>query len=205
MDELRPLKELEAALALYAGWYGSGDLQQQRDAVAASVLAVARFLEGEGVHPMALAPLLRPVEALSERENNRLDPMFAEALGQSARPKKSMRDRERTGILAAFAEAWLRSHPELERSQKEKLGDLARKLNGPWFGGIGQVSAGQLRYARESIFKRHPGNARETATVFYTGIVRAAELVGPENAFTWAVRLLNETPATNGIGQKIPE
>ena len=193
------LDKLHAQLVDDAQLFESDDLQDQRDAVAHALLAVADYLESLGFAKATLAPLMRPVAALVERENNSLDLMFAQR-ARGGRPKATLTDHERIGILAALAEGWLRTHEKDETTQPAKLADAARKMKGRWFG---SVTRAQLETARELVSQEasdHPavGQAR-----LFTGFFeKTAELFGAENAFGIMVRWLNDTNAPFGFGQR---
>lgn len=192
------LDKLHAQLAEDARLYESDNLQDQRDAVAHALLAVTDFLKAQGFANPTLAPLMRPVAALAERENNSKDLMFAQR-ARGGRPKTTLAAHERTGILAALAEGWLRTHEDDDRPQTDKLADAARKMKGRWFG---TVTRAQLETAREMVNQEandHPavGHAR----LFYSFFERTAESFGVENAFSIMVRWLNDTNVPFGFGQ----
>ena len=118
---------------------------------------------------------------------------------RAGRPKATLTQHERTGILAAFAEFWLCAHRNDGRSQKDKLSEAARKLRGRWFG---QVDRAQLETARDLVnqeAKDHPAVGH--AHIFYAGMVRAAEMFGIENAFTITIRFLNDNRSSFGLGE----
>lgn len=192
------LETLHARLAANGQLYESEDLQDQRDAVADSLLKVVNFLQAQGFSAATVAPLMRPVAALTEREHNSLDMMFAQR-ARGGRPKATLADHERTGILAALAEGWLRTHMEDDRPQPDKLAEAARKMKGKWFG---NVTRAQLETARELVSQEssdHP--AVSHARLFYGFYVKAAEGFGAENAFGIMVRFLNEaSDAAFGLG-----
>ena len=192
------LNKLHIQLLDDALLYESEDIQDQRDAVAHALLAVADFLEAQGFAKCTTAPLIRPVAALAERENNSLDLMFSQRK-RGGRPKATVADHERTGILAGLAEAWLRSHEHDDRPQSIKLAEAARKMTGRWFKG---VTPAQLETARELVSqeaKDHP--AVRHAQMFYGWYVQAAEAFGRENAFPILVRMLNDMRLPFGAGE----
>ena len=192
------LNKLHAQLVDDAQLYESDDLQDQRDAVAHSLLAVTDFLIAQGFANATVAPLMRPVAALAERENNSLDLMFAQRAGRG-RPKATLAQHERTGILAALAEGWLRTHLDDDRPQTDKLAEAARKMKGRWFG---TVTRAQLEAAREMVSqeaKDHP--AASHARMVYGWFITTAEKFGADNAFPILVRMLNDQKLPFGAGE----
>lgn len=196
---VQALNDLHEQLVSDAQLYESEDIQDKRDAVAHALLAVGEYLRSQGFAGLTIAPLMRPVAALTERENNSLDLMFAQRANAN-RPKKTLAEHERTGILAALAEAWLRTHEHDDRRQRDKLAEAARKMKGRWFGA---VTGAQLKAAREIVSqeaKDHP--AVTTAKMLYAYFVDAAEKFGAENAFPIMVRMLNDLQLPFGAGEE---
>jgi hypothetical protein len=74
-DGIESLPLLAAILARNTETYETGSRQDRRDAIASCLLSVASYLASNGIDLRHLQPLLHPVEALKERENNRLDPI----------------------------------------------------------------------------------------------------------------------------------
>ena len=195
---VKALDHLHALLANHAQLYETGELQNQRDAVAASLLAVTDYLAAQGFSPATLAPLMRPVSALVEREHNSLDFMFTER-ARGGRPKATMADHERTGILAALAEAWLRLHPDDPRTQSQKLEEAARQMRGRWFG---KVTKAQLKTARDLVLQEAKDHlAVKHAGLIYGWFIQAAELVGPRAAFDVMIHFFNENRMSFGGGE----
>ena len=191
--------ELHRRVANNAALYEDGNLQDQRDAVADSLIAVQEFMRSTGFALATIAPIMRPVEAIVERENNALDPLFCER-PRTGRPKAAMKDHERTGILAAIAEAWLNIHENDDLKQSLKLAGLATTLTGSWFG---KVTAGQLKSARDLVLQEANDHlAVQHARLYYKNIVMTAETFGKANAIPIMVRFLNDTPATFGFGKR---
>jgi hypothetical protein len=177
--------------------YLRGDLQDQRDAVADTLLAVEGFLADQGLSRLALFPILRPVEALVERENNTIDPLFAERV-RDGKPKRTLDKLNRIGILAGLADAWLDAHAGDGRSPKLLLDEATRTFKGRWFKNLTRA---QLRTARDLVREEsadHPSveQARRTRA----DIERTAELYGPQNAIAIMVRYLNECPPSFAFG-----
>lgn len=192
------LEKLHVRLVDDARLYECDDLQGQRDAVADSLLAVVDYLNAQGFNNATLAPLMRPVAALVERENNSIDLMFAQR-ARKGRPRATLAEHERSGILAALSEAWLRSHKEQDRRQSDKLADAARKMKGRWFG---NVTRAQLETARELVSQEasdHP--AVITAKRFEQHIAIAEETYGATGVFSILVRFLNDQKVTFGFGE----
>jgi len=192
------LEKLHVRLVDDARLYESDDLQDQRDAVADSLLAIVDYLKAQGFNDATLAPLMRPVAALSERENNSIDLMFAQR-ARKGRPRATLAEHERSGILAALSDAWLRSHAEQDQLQSDKLANAARKMKGRWFG---NVTRAQLETARELVSQESPDHpAVTTAKRFEQHIAVAEETYGDAGAFTILVRFLNDQKVTFGIGE----
>lgn len=192
------LDRLHAQLADDAQLYESDNLQDQRDAVAHALLGVVSFLQLQGFSNATLGPLMRPVLALMERENNSLDFMFAQR-ARGGRPKATLTDHERTGILAALAEGWLRVHKGDDRSQADKLAEAARKMKGRWFG---EISRAQLETARDLVAQEASDHPAVSQARLYSGFFdNAATTYGADNAFGIMVRWLNNTKASFGLGQ----
>jgi hypothetical protein len=192
------LSALHTILADDALLYASDDLQDKRDAVAHSLLAVVNYLELQGFDKCTLSPLMRPVAALAERENNSLDLMFAQR-ARNGRPKATLEEHERTGILAVMAETWLLIHVEDERLQKVKLAEAARRMKGRWFG---SVTCAQLETAREVVSqeaKDHP--AVGAARMFAIQMKNCQEKFGAKEAFAIMVRTLNDLQLPFGAGE----
>ena len=124
--------------------------------------------------------------------------MFAQR-ARKGRPRTTLAEHERSGILAALANAWLRSHKEQDRLQSDKLADAARKMKGRWFG---NVTRAQLETARELVSQEssnHP--AVTTAKNFEQYIASAEEKFGVTGAFSILVRFLNDQKVTFGHGE----
>lgn len=192
------LDKLHTQLVNDARLYESENLQDQRDAVANTLLAVAGFLKAQGFATATLAPLIRPVAALTERENNSLDQMFAQR-ARAGRPKATLAEHERTGILVALTDLWLIAHAADDRPIADKLADAARKMNGRWFG---RVTRAQLETARELVSqeaKDHP--AVTQAGIFQTLCAKTENDVGAASAFAIMVRWLNDTKLPFGAGE----
>ena len=192
-SDFSELQELRSSLQLAAKSYESDSLEEQRRSVSTALASVADFLASQGIEEALLAPLLRPAIALAEREYNNLDQMFVER-ARAGRPAATIDELERTGILAAFANHWVRSHQKDGRSLNLKLAEAARKMNGPWFG---KVTRANLRTAREIVSQEssdHPSIV--IATLFEEMIDDASKSVGKVAAFELMVRFVNESPAS---------
>ncbi len=179
--------------------YESEDIQDQRDAVANAMLAISDFLETQGFPLAAIAPVMRPVAALVEREGNSPDPIFAQR-DRAGRPKDTLAHHERKGTLAALANHWLSLRSTDEHSQSDKLSEAARKMNGPWFG---KITRAQLETAREFVSqesKDHP--AVKKAAMIKDQLEKAADKFGSENAFDIMLHWLNDVPLVVGNGPR---
>lgn len=194
---VQKLERLRSRLAISATLYQADALEFQRKAVLEALFAVSDFLEAQDFPPETLQPVLRPALALMERENNNVDQMFAQR-ARAGRPKATMNRQERTGILAAFANAWLRMHRSDGRPQAEKLRDAARTLRGGWFG---EVSAANLKMARDTVSQeasKHP--AVVIAGVFDELFEQASAITSKEEAFKLVRDYVNEAPAARVKG-----
>lgn len=184
------LWQLHSALVANAKLYETGDLDDQRDAVAGSLLAVHDYLVGRGFALAAIAPLMRPVAALVERETRSIDLLFAQRK-KGGRPKATLADHARTGILAALASFWLEWHEHDERKQITKLREAARNMKGPWFGG---VTGANLKTARDLVMqeaKEHPA-VLEAGRFKSETIQTARALYGDANAWIVLIQMLND-------------
>lgn len=177
--------------------YQSDKLVHQRKSVMSALSAVADFLEAQDFPPETLPPILRPALALAERENNNLDQLFAQR-ARGGRPNVTMDHHDRTGILAAFANAWLRMNEDDGRVQGSKLSEAARKMRGGWFG---DVTRSNLKTAREVVSqeaKSHP--AVVVADTFDDLFKQAVTLAGPADAFQLMLDYVNDAPAARMKG-----
>ncbi|MCL4673279.1 MAG: hypothetical protein KJZ64_10165 [Sphingomonadaceae bacterium] len=191
------IEKLNARLIDNANLYLQGNLQDQRDALADTLLAVEDFLADQGIARMALVPLLRPVQALVEREDNSLDPLFCER-ARTGTPKRTLNRLVRTGILAAFAKAWLEAHAGDGRNQQLLLAEAARSLKGPWFAG---VTRAKLKTARDLVNQEasdHPSVMQANST--QADIARAAEMYGAKAAIFIVANYYNNCPPHYAFG-----
>lgn len=198
------LEFLRARLNAAANLYASSELDLQRNAVVLALSSVADLLEDHGFDAGQLAPILRPVLAIYERENNNLDAMFSKR-PRGGRPKSTLDELERYGILASLAEFWLSQHRNEARPQKLKLDELARKIRGEYFGNVTRTT---LQTARELVSqeaKNHP--AVVVARVFDELLNDALELngdgglgVGPNQAVRLVIEFVNGSDASRMKG-----
>lgn len=188
---------LRGKLADYAMLYESQDLDQKRKAVWSALVAVTDFLKAQDFPPSTLLPIMHPAIALAERENNNLDPMFSQR-ARGGRPNATMAGHERTGALAAFANAWLDLHKDDDRPQRAKLSEAARKMRGGWFG---DVTLANLKTAREIVSQE----ARDHPAVIVAGMFdqlfdEAIATCGTAGAFQTMVAFVNESSAGRTMG-----
>lgn len=194
------LAQLNATLVAHAKLYTSEDLQDQRDAIAGSLFAVIDYLTGRGFAPATLEPLTRPITALVERENNAIDGLFAERARQG-RPKASMAQHDKTGILAALANEFLRTRADDPRPQSAKLDEAARKMKGPWFD---RVTRAKLETAREIVSQESAGHLAVRKAEAFSALIQAtAEKFGDAHAFDVMVRMINDIGPILGAGKGI--
>ena len=192
---------LHARMVEVARLYLSEDLQDQRDAVAESILAVHDYLVGRGFAPLTVAPLMRTVAALAERENGNLDYLFCER-SRAGRPKATMSEHERTGVLAALATFWLELNRTSGRRQNELLAEAARKMKGPWFG---TVTGSNLKTARDLVMQEardHPA-VSEAARFTADAIANARASFGDREAWRVLIQFLNDVSASHGAVTRI--
>jgi hypothetical protein len=189
MGRVSAFQELHRELIKSSALYESKDLQNKRDAVALAILAVERYINQRGLAPITSRPLMRVLSALTERENNTLDPLFSER-PRASRPKSTLADHQRAGAIAAMANHWLAHNRDKTRPQREQLSEIARKLRS---GGLEGVTAARIKQARELVSaetKEHP------ACSFYTmieGWLRDTSAnFGEENAFSIVLPILAE-------------
>lgn len=196
------LWELHGQLVASARLYETGEIQNQRDAVASSILAVHDYLVGRGFALAAIAPLMRPVAALVEREGRSIDALFCHREPRSGRPKNTIHEWERTGVLAALANLWLETHPDHERPQKSKLAEAARNMKGPWFKG---VTGARLKTARDLVMQEaadHP--AVQEAKRFSSETVDLAKrMFGDTAAWDVLIDMLNQAGVMYSAATKI--
>jgi len=197
-DFKEDLAELRSRLATAGTLYQIDDLNHQRSSVASALAAVANFLEAQNFPPESLIPIMRPVLALAERENNNLDQMFAQR-ARGGRPKATIDDLERIGILAAFANAWLHIKKGDGRTQGSKLSEAARKMSGGWFG---EVTRSSLKTARELVSQEAKDPpAVLIAALFNDFFEQSGVIFGEADAFQFMIDYVNASPSshTNGI------
>lgn len=188
---------LRDQLTLCAALYQSENIDRQRQAVFSAIFAVTDYLTAQAFPPETLFPLMRPAIALAERENNAIDVLFAQR-ARGGRPKTTIDEHERVGILAAFANAWLIIHEHDEQDQWTKLSKAAREMRGGWFG---DVSRAKLKAAREVVSQEgigHPSVA--VAKEFNRYFDDAIKLVGRGKAFKFMICFVNSSPASRSMG-----
>lgn len=195
LDEI-DLDGLNDEFAEYARIYESGNLDDQRYAVASQLSLIQDFFAELGITRVTLTPAFRPIEALAERENNRIDPMFAQRK-RGGRPRTTSDHFNRVGILAALANFWIETHSDMGTVDVQ-LAAAARRFKGKWFG---RVTAAQLRSARVIVSQEaHDHEAVAAYRHFDTHIHELAANFGPEQALAVTIRILNEAPASSAIG-----
>lgn len=151
---VQALNRLHAELAALAQRYDSEAVSEQRVAVSHALLRVVDYLTAQGFSLSILLALQRPVSALVEREQNRLDPLFCQRQ-RGGRPARSQDELRRIGVLAVLADAWLQLNQRDERSLDQKLGQAARRLSGECFG---QVTGAELKGCRETVSQEATDN-----------------------------------------------
>ncbi len=192
------LDQLHSSMLEWADLYESGDLDGQRYAVAASLILIQDFLVGQGFSEVLLAPSYRPIEALHDQDNNRLDPMFSKRKGKlGGRPAKSIDRHHRVGILAALAQFWLDTHPDAGK-QKISLATAARRMRGRWFG---TVTASDLMNARVELSQCAADHPSAMAAKQFRGFIDTVVAdFGADSAMAIVIRHLNITPPSPSLG-----
>lgn len=152
---------LELKLVDHARLYETGEAQDQRDAIAASIKDVSEYLTSRGLALAAQRPLMRTLSALVERENGALDPLFCERANRAkgGRPSKSVGLHQQDGAIAAFANYWLKHHADKTRPVKDQFPEVARRLENK---GLGSVNAARIKQAREVVSREvadHPARS----------------------------------------------
>lgn len=176
---IETLPLLAAILAENTETYEKGSQQDRRDAIANCLLSVASYLAENGVDTRYLQPLLHPVEALTERENNRLDPIFCERVRQGA-PSRSLIQNQQDGIIAAIADHWLSHNADTDAPMRNRLDAIARLLKDS---GLGELGAARIKQARELVSQEssdHP--ARVMASLIDSWLERASSDYGAQQA-----------------------
>ena len=189
------LPELHEKLVASGRLYESQNLDDQREAVVDALLAVLEYLSGQGFDISSLGPLARPAQALEALEHNKLDLLFAERRG-AGRPSNVLTDHERTGILAALADVWLRSHTSDPRTMPEKLREAARQMKGRWFG---TITVAQLKSARALVGQEQKGHPAVRWADFASEWIDST--FAPNRAFDDAIAFLNEHRLPFGLGE----
>lgn len=180
---------LHGDLAQMAKAYRSGEIQNQRDAVVGQLFAIQRFLRSQGINESTVEPMMRPVTALAERENNKLDPLFCERK-RGGKPSRTTGDFERIGALAALADAYLELHRDEEGNFEQKLRRFARQVSCNWFG---KVTYSKVKAAREMVSqeaKDHP--AVTWAALYESNLEKAEALGGARTAYDAVLRFLQK-------------
>jgi hypothetical protein len=187
------LTKLRQRLDISAALYQSENLSDHRRAVSNALDAVVEFLEAREFPYEALAPILRPMLALAERESNNIDQMFAER-PRTGRPKVTMDHHDRTGILAAFANAWLRLHKDDDSTQSVKLTHAATKMQGGWFHNVTRANLATAREIVSQEAKNHP--AVVVSKMFDEFFEQAIASKGRHNAFRSMVDYVKTSEAS---------
>jgi hypothetical protein len=201
--ETQALQTVHQKLSQAAEFYIAGDLEQKRQAVCASLLAVIEYFEQKNFDPHLLLPILRPAQALAGLQTNALDQLFAER-PKKQKPKHTMENYWRIAIVAAFANVWLEAHSDQTQKQADKLSRAARKMQGRFFQ---DVDAAQLKTARDLVSQ----SPKESIVVeFYAGFRaffdKLTEMHGPIDAFALMARYINnhELSLSEGIFKTPP-
>lgn len=176
---IESLSLLDAILAKNADIYENGTRQDRRDAICNCLLSVASYLSENGVTHRHLTPILHAVESLTERENNRLDPIFCERV-RVGKPTRSLVQNQQDGVIAAIANHWLEHNADSSVPMRNRLDAAARLMRNA---GLGRVLAARVKQARELVSQEaadHPATVMsETVT---TWLSRASDDYGAQRA-----------------------
>ena len=194
-DVHKQLDQLHSKMIKSTECYETGDLADQRFAVLEALDAIQDFLIGQGFSAFVLTPARRPIAALDDQENNRIDPMFAQR--KPGRAKNSLDRHNRTGQLAALAQYWIETHPS--GNQPAQLRSAARKFSGDRW--CGRVEPAELKRARDTVSqeaKDHP--AVHAAAGLRKLIDEYAEHFGASRALAVTIGHLNHMPISSDLG-----
>lgn len=172
------LTVLHGELAQMAKLYRSGEKQDQGDAIVGQIFAVQRFLRSQGITEQTVEPMMRPITALNERENNRLDPLFNERK-RGGKPSRSLADYERIGALATLADAYLLLNSDQEGRTEQKLRRFAREASCDWFG---TLTYSKVKAARELVSQENTEHPAVSWARLYRTHIDAVESYGGEQA-----------------------
>lgn len=168
-------------LADAAKLFDSDNLQNKRDAVAFTIMAINDYLNARGISGSSRKPLMRILSALIERERNLLDPIFCERKAAHA-PQSPLIKLHEDGVIAALANHWLEYHRDKTMKQKDQFPIIARLLQGK---GLGDVTASRIKQARELVSqeaKNHPAKIVYYAVVGH--LKTASDEWGPKSAIS---------------------
>jgi hypothetical protein len=164
--KIESLRLLDSVLANNTAIYENGTRQDRRDAIANCLLSVASYLQENGIDLRHLKPITHVVETLTERENNRVDPIFCER-ARSGAPSRSLARDQQDGVISAIANYWLAHNADLTTPMRSRLNAAARQMQNR---GLGSVSAARIKQARELVSQEsvdHPARVMsETVTVW---------------------------------------
>ena len=194
------LDQLHAKLVDEALLYETGSLQDQRDSVANTLLAIESFLVDQGFNLMTLQPLRRPIEALTDREANSLDPLFCERK-RGGKPADLLAKQFRQGVMAALADLWLEALKDDPRNQKDKLADAARHISGPPFGKVTRAYLERCRKLASEQAVDEP--VRQHAELYREMMQPAADSFGAKQAFYITRDWLRRLPPNNWMSEKL--
>jgi hypothetical protein len=196
-DPATHIGELHDWLSASAELYLTGDLENQRLAVATALLEVSRYLQRSGFSADLLLAVLRPGHALADLQGNAVDPLFAKRRRVGA-PSATIIRSIRTAILASFANSWLEYRANDPRDQKAKLKEAAQKLTSLK---IGSVSYAMLKSARERVSTETPDHP---TVVFYqrfkSFLDKVTSKFGFERGFKLMIRYVNEHEISRAAG-----
>lgn len=191
------LNGLRGRLADLSKLYLTPNLDQQRLAVTSALLEVAEYLKGSGFPEHSILPLIRPAQALADRENNALDEMFSQR-PRKGRPSLAATAHMRTAILAVLANAWLKLHESDDRKQSAKLAEAARKMRAS---GLYGVTSAMLKTAREIVSRETKEHlVVEFSDRFAAFYDKVAATVGERRAFAIMARYVGEHEVNHALG-----
>lgn len=182
------LAALHNSLVEVSKRYSRGNLPEQRECVIDALLAVHYFLDKQGFRPLTRDALMRPIRALVEIDDNRIDPLFTERV-RDGTPSRTFTADYRSAVLACLANLWLVVEEGKEGTYKQKLGRAARKLKGSWFG---TVTRAHLDSARKLVSQSAKSDRIGKLAREFFETLKVYEDFGAERAFNLAIRRQND-------------
>jgi len=189
--KIESLSLLGSILANNTEIYENGTRQDRRDAIANCLSSVASYLSENGINLRHLKPIMHVVVSLTERENNRVDPIFCERV-RSGAPSRSLARDQQDGIISAIANHWLAHNADLTTPLRNRLIAASRQMQNV---GLGAVSAARIKQARELVSQEsvdHPARVMSETVTFW--LQRVSKDFGPKQAIAIILMILETAP-----------